>query len=513
MCENTELTSHQCLRDIREYDPNEYHMETLLHFDFDAWEAKIRRLLQIPQTLICYQEVDPQSAIILICLQLENKNADNIHKGILRRLLCFALLSYREFHEQHYQAGVLAHMMPSNIIKNTTINRTELETKISVLLDAGVRYKLIAQVLGFGSLFLLGNSVARKIWEGWLPLEGPHFEIVMEHLKEKDTIPMGKLYEKIAERINSSIQNLVPNSRSILSPKRKSDHHLNGTNKRNKNLTTMNFVYDKGDGVKAQPNAADFPNHIANFADQIHYPVIDQFQDEAAVTLPASSISCVLKTKLNGEDYSVESTLEKQWPSTKDTCSSISGIDSNPFQLSKGISDNRESVIFGPIYSMKHNIDERQTYDAKEGKYPEMDKLKYYLGTRLLEGIDESRIRKKEKAGSILRFSKTVSLFVPIIEGKDFTLKVTLSKSFGKTVLQVINVAQDLHKLLGAFIFKAMNDSKTMFQAKREGIPGFKSAVTVSFEDDDHHESDCEVAITLNYLLAYEIFVHVFMSS
>lgn len=166
-------------------------------------------------------------------------------------------------------------------------------------------------------------------------------------------------------------------------------------------------------------------------------------------------------TKSNAEDSRKKSMLKNQWPTTGDTCLSTAGVRLPPLQLSNEIFYSKGDTTSNDTSIMTSKISE-----VKEGKVGEVNKLKLYLGICLMNGIHASSMRKKEEAASSLRFTSTVSLVVPSIKGMDFTLKVTLSKSFGESILDIIISAQHLHHLFGDFIFRAIIDSRAICKAR-----------------------------------------------
>lgn len=152
------ITSPECALDfICKHDPVGFHFETLINFEFDAWEETIHSTLKGLEINLCCSEMNPQSAIILARSHLDNKSIRVIHRTILQRLLSFGLASYREVHQQHDPPDALAHKLFPHLKNFAEMNEQQVARKITALLNAGLRYKLVATNLGLGSLFLLGD--------------------------------------------------------------------------------------------------------------------------------------------------------------------------------------------------------------------------------------------------------------------------------------------------------------------------------------------------------------------
>lgn len=130
----------------------------------------------------------------------------------------------------------------------------------------------------------------------------------------------------------------------------------------------------------------------------------------------------------------------------------------------------------------------------------EVDKLESTrtLGGYLFEGMNESRMRHREKDRRWMRFTDTVRLHVAYREGEDFKLEVWLCSSVGKAISQAkMRSVEDLRDMLGDYLFEAMKASNWRKEEEKKGMIGTR-AVDVSFPNGDDG-SDCKVEVMLNF--------------
>ncbi|RAL58175.1 hypothetical protein DID88_002345 [Monilinia fructigena] len=252
---------------IYKYDPADYHVQTLLHRNFDIWDKQPQSFFVYQQAQLTYETIDPQSAIILNCLQLQQIDT---HSRILRRFYCVALYRCRKAERRNDDAKSMARTIfpiyhSGKSLEEAGDDMQSLVKTIETLLQAGPRYENIAEKLGFGSLFLLGDMIPIGVWEKWLPRKGPLLDQAMKYLMDKGIIDLGKKYEKLAEKIINvfkRFEDIVVQQPS----KRKPSHQLGGRKKRNRNDTTKDILDSSGCGTEAEPTALD---HTIEFADQL----------------------------------------------------------------------------------------------------------------------------------------------------------------------------------------------------------------------------------------------------
>lgn len=107
---------------------------------------------------------NPEYLIIVSCLKLNRLDA---HTTILRRLYCIVLHRLRASRNKVTDAETIARSIHDLFHPaGTPLNGSELgvlTNDVRTLVDAGSRYSGIAEVLGIGSLFFLGQVVARGV--------------------------------------------------------------------------------------------------------------------------------------------------------------------------------------------------------------------------------------------------------------------------------------------------------------------------------------------------------------
>lgn len=129
----------------------------------------------------------------------------------------------------------------------------------------------------------------------------------------------------------------------------------------------------------------------------------------------------------------------------------------------------------------------------------EVDKLESTLGGYLFKGMNASRMRLEEKAGGRTTLTDTVRLHVAYREGEDFKLEVWLCSSIGKAISEAkMRSVEDLRRMLGDYLFDAMNGSNWRKEEKRKRITECTRAVDVSFPNGDNG-SDWKVEVMLNF--------------
>ncbi|KAJ8067029.1 hypothetical protein OCU04_004409 [Sclerotinia nivalis] len=202
---------------IYDYDPTDYNVRTLLHNHFEIWDKQPWSFFGYKQAQLNCDVIDPQSTIILNCLQLQQLEA---HSRILRRFHCVALHRCRAIRHQNDDAKTIARAIFPLYHSDKPLEEADddlqvLTNSIETLIQAGPRYENIAKKLGFGSLFLLGDVVPTSVWERSLPKKGPLFEQAMTHLIDKNIINLGKDYENLAKKILKVFEDGLPKNPCI----------------------------------------------------------------------------------------------------------------------------------------------------------------------------------------------------------------------------------------------------------------------------------------------------------
>ncbi|APA08589.1 hypothetical protein SS1G_02304 [Sclerotinia sclerotiorum 1980 UF-70] len=265
------LTVEKRIAKIFEYDPADNHVLTFLDRNFDNWNRKPQLFFACKQAQPTYDTIDYQSAIILTCLRLEQFDT---HSRILRIIYCVALSRCRRTKRQSSDTKSIAHKIfpiyyPSKPLDETSNDMQSLVRTIEAFLRAGPRYENIAEKLGVGSLFLLGDIVPLNVWERRLPMKGPIFERAMTHMIDKSIVRLGEKYGELVEKLIRSLENFLPKMPFLFrnqTLKRKPSHQLDGgKKKKNKNNTTRDILNNSGGDTEAEPIALD---HTTEFAGQ-----------------------------------------------------------------------------------------------------------------------------------------------------------------------------------------------------------------------------------------------------
>ncbi len=100
----------------------------------------------------------PQYDVVSACLQLENE-AD-AHSRILRRFYTVVLHQIRASHSENDDAKTISEVLHS-FRRNKSGSQENFNSFVKSMIEAGSRYHNIALRLGLGSLFLLGQGIAR----------------------------------------------------------------------------------------------------------------------------------------------------------------------------------------------------------------------------------------------------------------------------------------------------------------------------------------------------------------
>ncbi|KAG4412865.1 hypothetical protein IFR04_014001 [Cadophora malorum] len=192
------------------YDPNEYNINALLKNNFKKWEEEPSSFWIQLQGHQSFKSNDPLHLIIFACLQLEQKDA---HSRILRRFYTLVLYRLRESQPVNEDAESIAQLLHDFLHPDQSGGQETLQAlvdSVAGLIQAGSRYHNIAERLGVGSLFLLGEDVARTTWERWLPKEGVLFEQAMDYLTAKGIVESGKGYEPLALKAIAHLVDHLP---------------------------------------------------------------------------------------------------------------------------------------------------------------------------------------------------------------------------------------------------------------------------------------------------------------
>ncbi|CZT07727.1 uncharacterized protein RCO7_11217 [Rhynchosporium graminicola] len=192
------------------YDPNEYNINVLLKNNSKKWEEEPSSFWIQHQGHQSFESDNPLHLIIFACLQLEQTDA---HTRILRRFYTLVLYRLRESQPVNEDAESIAQLLHDFLHADQCGGHETLQTlvdSVAGLIQAGSRYHNIAERLGVGSLFLLGEDVARTTWERWLPKEGELFEQAMDHLSANGIVESGKAYEPLALKAIAHLVDHLP---------------------------------------------------------------------------------------------------------------------------------------------------------------------------------------------------------------------------------------------------------------------------------------------------------------
>jgi hypothetical protein len=195
----------------------------------------------------------------------------------------------------------------------------------------------------------------------------------------------------------------------------------------------------------------------------------------------------------------------------------VSSLDSSVSQPAGGpISDQggateetsaRDANSSAPQAQDDHQIEASETNIAMMA---EVDKLKSTLGGYLFKGMNESRMRRREKDRGMKSFTDTVRLHLAYQEGEDFKLEVWLCSSIGKAISQAeMRSVEDVRSMLGDYLFEAMKASNWRQEEERKGMSECACAVDVSFPNADDG-SDCKVEVMLNFGTGKDVYGNIY---
>jgi hypothetical protein len=143
------------------YDPDEYNTQVLLETKSRKWKNEPSSFWIQFQEHQSFKFDNPQHRVIFACLQLEQTDA---HVRILRRFYCVVLYQLREGQAQNEEADAIGQSLHAFLHPKGSGNKATVQAlidSIGNLIQAGSRYHNIAKRLGVGSLFLLGQEIAR----------------------------------------------------------------------------------------------------------------------------------------------------------------------------------------------------------------------------------------------------------------------------------------------------------------------------------------------------------------
>ncbi|KAH6696532.1 hypothetical protein BKA61DRAFT_249598 [Leptodontidium sp. MPI-SDFR-AT-0119] len=192
------------------YNPNEYNINVLLKNNWKKWEEEPSSFWIQLQGHQSFKPNNPLHLIIFACLQLEQTDA---HSRILRRFYTLVLYRLRDSQPVNEDAESIAQLLHDFLHPDQSGSQETLQAlvdSVAGLIQAGSRYHNIAERLGVGSLFLLGEDIARTTWERWLPKEGKLFEQAMDHLTAKGIVESGKAYEPLALKAIAHLVDHLP---------------------------------------------------------------------------------------------------------------------------------------------------------------------------------------------------------------------------------------------------------------------------------------------------------------
>ncbi|KFY80518.1 hypothetical protein V499_00642 [Pseudogymnoascus sp. VKM F-103] len=204
----------QRIAKIFEFDPTEYHTQTLLKLNIKKWAAQPSSFTQLQKQQV-YSRKNPAYEIIFESLQLQQSDA---HSCILRRFQSVALYRQRERQARNDDAKTIASALfplihpleDGDDLPEDGNNLQHLSNTIETLIQAGPRYDSIGKRLCLGSLFLLGDAIPNNIWEKWLPSTGARFDRAMDYLIEKEIVTIGSKYNELGEKILAYYDSRLP---------------------------------------------------------------------------------------------------------------------------------------------------------------------------------------------------------------------------------------------------------------------------------------------------------------
>ncbi|KFY68566.1 hypothetical protein V496_00981 [Pseudogymnoascus sp. VKM F-4515 (FW-2607)] len=208
------LEGEQRIAKIFEFDPTEYHTQTLLKLNIKKWAEQPSSFTQLQKQLV-YNRKIPAYEIIFESLQLQQSDA---HSCILRRFQSVALYRQRERQARNDNAKTIASALfplihppeDGDDLPEDGNNLQDLSNTIETLIQAGPRYDSIGKRLCLGSLFLLGDAIPNNIWEKWLPSKGARFDRAMDYLIEKKIVTIGSKYNELGEKILAYYDSRLP---------------------------------------------------------------------------------------------------------------------------------------------------------------------------------------------------------------------------------------------------------------------------------------------------------------
>jgi len=158
---SSQLESERRTSKIFTYDRCEYATTALLDDNWKRWdEDPLSFWVQFQGHEISTFD-DPQYQVLSACLRVEKSDA---HSRILRRFYTVILYRIRASRPQNDNAETIAGVFHDLLHPNDSGSEETLRAltdSVKDIIQAGARYDNIAHRLGIGSLFLLGQQIAR----------------------------------------------------------------------------------------------------------------------------------------------------------------------------------------------------------------------------------------------------------------------------------------------------------------------------------------------------------------
>ena len=143
---------------------SEYNTVELLRRSSKVWGENPSSFWLQDKSQQSHEFKDPQLAIIYACVQLDREEA---HALILRRFYALVFNRLRSRSRSRQQQNATAEAIAKGVYDQLYQGSEEgtldkLIEDIERLIDAGSRYDNLAEKLGIGSLFYLGQGVSRS---------------------------------------------------------------------------------------------------------------------------------------------------------------------------------------------------------------------------------------------------------------------------------------------------------------------------------------------------------------
>lgn len=125
-----------------------------------------------------------------------------------------------------------------------------------------------------------------------------------------------------------------------------------------------------------------------------------------------------------------------------------------------------------------------------------LDKLEYFIGSYLHDGMMASRLRKGELNRRIRTLTDAIRLHLASKSPQDFKLEIWLCATIGKDIVQAAgDPIERMRSILGDYLFEAWSTSIWWRQAGTE--PTARRVLPVSFPQGD--DGDCKIEVMLNF--------------